>query len=132
MLQRCYNPNNPSFQNYGERGIEVCSRWIASFAAFLEDVGPRPTRRHTIERIDNDGPYSPENCRWATRSEQNRNTRQNVKLVFRGRTQCMADWSRETGLPLGTIRDRIFRCGWSVDEALSTPRFYRGQKRSAA
>ena len=75
MIARCENENRKSFKNYGGRGIKVCERWRNSFVAFRDDMGPKPTQKHTLDRKENDGDYEPSNCRWATRTEQNRNTR---------------------------------------------------------
>lgn len=91
MIKRC-RPNGCEY--YALRGIRVCERWVGSFEAFCEDMGPRP-EGYTIERIDNNGNYEPQNCRWATLAEQARNTRKNRWLTFHGKTQLMADWARQ-------------------------------------
>jgi hypothetical protein len=121
MIQRCHNAGNPSFSNYGGRGITVCERWRNSFEDFLADMGPRPTVKHSIERQKNDVGYEPGNCTWATRREQNRNTRQNVMLTINGRTQCRSAWAEETGVPANAIRDRMEKLGWDVERAVFTP-----------
>jgi hypothetical protein len=109
MRNRCGNPRHPSYPNYGGRGITVCDRWLASFEAFLQDLGPRPSSRHSLDRIDNDGNYEPGNCRWATTSLQNRNSRQNVRISYLGRTLTLCEWSALLGIPRHTLENRIAR-----------------------
>lgn len=110
MIQRCENPKNPYWKNYGGRNIHVCDRWRNSFDAFLADMGDPPTPEHTIERIDNDAGYSPENCRWAFRSEQLRNQRRSINVTIDGRTMNAREWSAETGINYQKIT-RAFRTG---------------------
>lgn len=120
MIGRCRHPSHSGWKFYGARGITVCQRWQDSFLAFVEDMGPRPDGC-TIERIDNDGPYSPENCRWATKHEQMRNKRNNRKITFAGKTQIAADWEKETGIPERLINQRMRVLGWTAERALTTP-----------
>jgi hypothetical protein len=116
MKKRCR-----SRPDYIERGTQVCERWENSFTDFYNDMGPRPSSKHSIERKNNDGDYEPGNCIWATRTTQNRNTRRNHFLTFSGRTQTIADWSEETGIRQGTIWIRLSKLKWSVEKTLSTP-----------
>src|SRR5208282_4424997 len=102
MRGRCYDPNNENYPNYGGRGITVCKRW-QDFKAFFVDMGTRPSSKYSIERRDNEGNYTPENCRWAVDPIQRRNTRRNHWLKFAGRTQCLHDWARELGIWPNTI-----------------------------
>lgn len=101
MKQRCINPNHKSYKDYGARGITVCDRWMNSFENFLNDMGLRPSNKHSIDRIDNNDSYYPENCRWYT--EQNKNTRANQWRTYDGRTQIVADWRREFNIPSTTF-----------------------------
>ncbi len=120
MIQRCHNANNPMFRYYGGRGIHVCDRWRASFSDFFSDMGERPSARHSLDRKDNNGDYCPENCRWATRSQQARNTRVIPLLSFQGVSLCVADWADRLGFKKHTLHNRLVY-GWSVEEALTTP-----------
>lgn len=97
MRDRCRSPNNKSYHRYGGRGISVCSEW-GTYEQFFADMGPRPSPNHSLDRIDNDGNYCKENCRWATPLEQCNNTRKVRRITFGGRTQSVSVWSRELGL----------------------------------
>lgn len=116
MINRCYNPNNTGYKNYGGRGIKVCDRWLESFENFFEDMGERPNGL-TIERINNGGDYSPENCKWATRKEQSNNSRHNRVITLNGKTQNLQQWREELKIPKGTLQSRITR-GKSHEEAI--------------
>ncbi len=120
MRYRCNNPRCKHYANYGGRGIRCCEAWN-SFQTFLADMGERPSAKHSIDRIDNDGDYEPGNCRWATSHEQQNNKRTSVFLTFNGKTISVAQWSRETGIPVSTLHNRILR-GWSTEEILTLPR----------
>lgn len=121
MKQRCYDKNATRYEDWGGRGIEVCEQWQHSFPQFLKDIGPKPSPHHSLERIDNNNDYSPDNCRWATPKEQCRNSRRNRHLTHNDLALTLAEWSERTGLNRTTITQRIDACGWSVEKALSTP-----------
>lgn len=120
MIDRCENPNNPAYQNYGGRGIKVCAKWRRSFASFFEDMGPPPANTE-LDRINNDGNYEPSNCRWSTAKAQANNRRSNRLLTFKGKTQTILAWSREVGLSHQTIQMRLDAYGYSVADALTMP-----------
>jgi len=119
MIQRCHNPDNPSYDRYGARGIVVCDRWRNSFAEFLKDMGDCPSG-HTIERVNNEGPYSPENCVWATPTTQNRNRRSSLRLTLNGVTRTASEWAVVLNIKPPTLYSRIAR-GWPPELALSKP-----------
>lgn len=120
IKQRCHNPNNPAYANYGGRGIKVCARWRRSFTAFLGDMGPRPADKTSIDRIDNSKGYSPDNCRWATQAEQMRNTRATVMIEYKGRSMILIDWCEELGLDYNTMAQRMKNPQFTVAAAFET------------
>jgi len=119
MHRRCFNRNCAAFPNYGGRGITICDRW-REFPAFLADMGPCPSGL-SIERIDVNGNYEPQNCRWASRHTQARNTRRTVLVEYRGERMALIDACSLAGLPYATVRDRIRLLKWPVEQALSVP-----------
>lgn len=119
IKQRCLNPDDHGYQDYGGRGISVCSRWM-DFDNFYSDMGPRPSAKHSIDRVDNNRGYEPGNCRWTTSDIQARNTRRNRSLEFNGEKLTVADWTKRLGFGRGAIPGRIKR-GWSTEKILTTP-----------
>lgn len=129
MRTRCKNPNRNRWHVYGGRGVSVCKRWDV-FANFAADMGPPPFEGASIDRIDNDADYGPDNCRWATAKEQNRNKRNNRLVTHDGQTLCITEWSERTGLSRRIIAARL-NGGWPVDFALSAPAWKRWQPTAA-
>ncbi len=121
MIDRCENENNKKYKNYGARGIKVCEDWhdVRKFAEWAFSNGYKDDL--TIERLDNNLDYESSNCVWADRYVQNNHTSRNHMITYQGKTQTMAQWSKETGLPYSTIKSRLNKHGWSVERALSTP-----------
>ena len=120
MLNRCRNPNVAGYGYYGGRGVKVCDRWL-TFENFLADMGDVSVGR-TIERINNDGDYEPRNVRWATYRDQSRNKSNNRLLSFKGQTKILADWANDLGITPGALIYRLDYKGWSIEEALTTPK----------
>ncbi len=116
MIQRCNNPNNTAYKNYGGRGICVCKAWM-KFERFLQDMGERPPNL-TLDRIDNNGDYCKENCRWTTIKEQRRNYRQNRLITINGITKCLIEWCEDQKLNYHTVWMRIYQYNWTPEEAL--------------
>lgn len=117
IIGRCHRRHFHSYDYYGGRGIQVCRRWRKSFEAFLEDMGPRPSEAYSLDRINNDGNYSPSNCRWATRIEQASNKRNNHKLTCNGVTHTIAEWARIGNISHAAIIARL-KAGWPVERAV--------------
>jgi hypothetical protein len=120
---RCDNERNPNYPNYGGRDITYDPRW-KSFAQFLDDMGLPPEGK-CLERIDNDGPYNKDNCRWATRKEQSTNKRSTRIIEYEGARKSLTEWAAQLGLPHSTLRTRLEN-GWPLHRALSAGRFHRG------
>jgi len=119
MQERCTNPDHIHFASYGGRGITIDPTWN-TFAGFLADMGPRPSGL-TLDRRDNDGPYSRENCRWTTRKEQQRNRRDTRRHEFQGQMLTLAEIAEATGINHRTLMDRVNRNGWSIERATTQP-----------
>jgi hypothetical protein len=123
IKSRCYFQKGPNFKVYGGRGIRVCDRWLygedgkTGFGCFISDMGPRPSREHSIERLDVNGNYEPSNCEWATKKKQCRNTRANRIVYYKGKRQTLAEAVETSGLKYNTVIHRLLK-GWSIDDAL--------------
>ncbi len=122
MLKRCLDKNDKAYKNYGGRGVTVCRRWQGEngLANFNRDMGARPAGM-CLERCNNNGGYSPGNCVWATRVEQARNTRTNLRITYKKRTQCLKAWAEELGINYLTLYGRVVTLRWPVKKAFETP-----------
>lgn len=127
MKNRCIYPNNPSFRNYGGKGIKVCDRW-KKFTNFLEDMGVKPDGAQ-LDRLDSAKDYAPDNCRWATTAEQARNRNTNLRLSAFGETKILADWITDNRcLVSGPALVTRIRRGWNLERALTRPLYGRGDR----
>ena len=118
MRHRCLSPMNSAYPRYGGRGVLVDPSWD-DVRVFVRDMGTRPSPSHSLERVDNDGPYSKENCVWATRKEQNDNRSISKKVTLNGVTKSVSDWAEDTGIKYTTLLRRLFDWGWPPEKALS-------------
>lgn len=121
IKSRCHSITDKGYKNYGGRGIKVCERWFNSFENFLLDMGQKPSPLYSIERLNNNGDYEPNNCIWATQKVQARNKRNSRFIEYKGETRNINEWAEITGLNRLIIYRRI-KNGWSVEKALSEPK----------
>lgn len=121
MISRCYDKNDERYKDWGGRGITVCDRWRYSFNNFLKDMGRKPKGKISIDRINNNGNYSPENCKWSDHYEQANNRRNNVKVTIDNITKTISEWCLVYDLKTSSVFDRINKRGWSPKEALIVP-----------
>lgn len=117
MINRCTNSSNPDYSYYGGRGIKICDRWL-DFNNFVADMGERPSGA-TLDRVDVNGPYCPENCRWASRKQQCNNQRTNQRVVYNDNSFTIAELADLTGKNYFTLYARIVKYGWTVDRAVA-------------
>jgi hypothetical protein len=121
LIERCSNPACKDYRYYGARGITVCPQWIGNFATFYADMGARPSPQHSIERLDNNGPYAPDNCQWATREQQATNRRGTMVFEFNGHTGPLRYLAERVGLSYTAVHQRLYTLHWTLEQALSTP-----------
>jgi len=130
IKQRCLNPNTKHFNHYGGRGIIICDRWITSFDNFCSDVGERPSAKHSIDRIDNNGNYEPNNIKWSTQSEQNFNKTTTHRIEYNGLSMAISEWADYLGIRRNTLICRIDVYNWSITRAFTEPVAKRNFSRS--
>lgn len=131
MMKRCYNPKEKSYPRYGGRGISVCQRWLSDVSNFLADMGPRPSDGHSIDRINVNGNYEPNNCRWATSRQQQNNRTNNRVIKYKGEDYTLAQLTEKSAVKSATLAKRLDR-GWTVDDAISLPASAISPQRSAS
>lgn len=122
MKKRCYDPSSNRYHRYGARGIKICDEWLNNKNSFREwAINHGYKDGLTIDRIDNNGNYCPENCRWVTRQEQSNNTCRTVMIEYNGKAQTLTQWAHELNIPTSTLHNRLRVHGWDVEKAFTTP-----------
>lgn len=119
MKDRCYNTKCNRWSTHGARGVKVCDRWLDDFSNFIADMGVRPGKEFSLERIDNNGNYAPENCRWATDTEQAENRRTTKLITIGGKTQSLKAWCRQLEIPYLRTWKRLYMYGWSLESSIT-------------
>jgi len=127
---RCLNPNDKSYIHYGARGIKICDRWLSSFENFINDLGWRPNQNYSLERIDYNGDYCPENCKWIYKSEQNRNKRRVKIIYYNGNSYCLTELCKLLNLSYSTMRHRVYDLQLPFAEAIMYPQHYKFKNKS--
>ena len=127
MIDRCYNSKNTHYKRYGGRGISVCDKWRYSFHEFLKDIGRRPHLKYTLDRINNELNYTPDNCKWSTKTEQSFNKSNNILIEYNGHIKNLSVWAKEININSGTLSSRL-KGGWTIEDSLNRPAGHRKQK----
>ena len=120
MIARCYCPSSVNYKRYGGRGIQVCGRWRIDYLHFLQDMGPKPHPKASLDRKNNNGDYTPENCRWATPRQQAENRKGTIWVLYKGQTRSLKDWARVLNVNYYSLRDR-YNSGWTTKRMIETP-----------
>jgi hypothetical protein len=128
MKNRCLNKNVPAYKHYGGRGITVCPRWKKSFDNFWYDMKHDYDKLLTLDRIDNNGNYQPDNCRWANKETQGNNTRVVTKITFNNETKTLTEWAKYLNINRSTLANRYFTYKWSIFDIINTPKLLNGRK----
>lgn len=130
-IQRCTNQKLRNYEDYGGRGITVCNKWRESFQAFIDHIGPKPSDKHSLDRIDNDKGYEPGNVRWSTDSQQISNSRHARKFEWDGELRTIKQLSEISRIPYATLQSRLVVLGWELERAMTTPQTaYHNRKAS--
>ncbi len=127
IKSRCYNPKSTYYKDYGGRGIKMCDGWLNSFELFLSDMGNRPSKDYSLDRIDNNKGYSKDNCKWSTWEEQCSNRRSNVMITYNGETKTMKQWCDVLGIPYKNTHKRIRKLHWLPERAFLEKPYTKGR-----
>lgn len=132
MKTRCLNPNAERWKDYGGRGIRICERWLGrhGFSNFVQDMGVKPSRNETLDRIDVNGDYEPSNCRWASNATQARNKRNNHLVTHNGETKTISEWSETAAVSEQLLRTRFIRYGWDFEKSMKTPPLFNPKRKN--